>query len=1121
MMKYVKRITLIFGVAIGCGGCQLEQSTPLFVKLPSDYTGINFVNQLTETPQFNFLHYLYFYNGGGVAVGDINNDGLQDLFFSANQEVDRLYLNKGNLQFEDITASAGLSHETNWSTGVAMTDINGDGFTDIYVCNVSGIEQLTGSNKLYLNQGDNTFKEMAAQYGLDFQGLSTQSAFLDYDRDGDLDMYLLNHSTHANDTYRDTAIRRDFHPTAGDRLFRNDGPPDEVGGGGFTEVTREARIYSSALGYGLGIAVSDVDNNGCPDIYIGNDFHEDDYLYLNQCDGTFHEVLQQAIGHTSQFTMGVDIADINEDGWADIFSLDMKPYQEKILKTAEPPNTYEIFQYKRELGYYYQYPHNALQLNQGVSGLDTSTNVPQFSEIAQLTGMDATDWSWSALWADYDNNGKKDVFITNGIYRRPNDMDYINFISDPKIARALQTGISDESLTFIEEMPQVKLSNRIYSQIDRLSFEEVSTSWGLDQTVFSNGATYVDLDNDGDLDLVTHNINEPAYIFENQTDSLQPQHYIKVKLKGKSPNTQGIGSKVTAYAGNNMWVVEQFPVRGFMSSVDPVLHIGLGSVKQLDSLRVIWPDGMQETQKQVSAKQTVVLQQKDATVRDNYLSQETKIPFFEPASLSGLATYEHNENTYTDFNLEPLMPHMLSRQGPPIARGDVNGDGKIDLFIGNAAKTAGKLFIQQEGLAFTSYGTEVWQADSIHEDTDAVFVDVDQDEDLDLYVVSGGNEFRGPYKPLKDRLYINDGKGNFTREEDRLPDMYENGACVRSADFDRDGDIDLFVGNRVVTGFYGVSPQSYLLENDGNGYFKDVTEEVAPGLARLGMVTDACWVDISNDDKLDLVVVGEWMPISTFIYKRGKLTENTQLAGLGLTNGFWNRIKSDDLDGDGDMDFIVGNLGLNSQLQAQQNAPCTLYLNDFDQNGSIDPVLCYFDSGENYPFAYRDELLSQIIPLKKKFPTYTSYAGQPIENLFTSEQLQSADIKYVYTFASIYLENKGDMTFELHELPKAAQIAPIYDILIADFDGDKLKDVILGGNFYGVGPNRGRYDASYGHFLKGNEEGTFDHLLPRQTGLWMEGEVRSLIMLDMKENGRYVVIGRNNDALQLFKFKTL
>ena len=954
-----------FLIFVICGGLGCEPSfspSPLFVLLEPTSTGVSFTNTLKESTDFNILSYLYYYNGGGIAVGDINQDGLPDLYFSANEGPNKLYVNKGDLQFTDITEQAGVAGNPGWSTGVNMADVNGDGYLDIYLCQLGNYEGIRGKNQLFINQQDGTFRDEAPSYGLDFSGFSTQSAFFDFDRDGDLDMYLLTHSVHANDTYRDTSIRREFHPTAGDRLFENKG-------GGmtpqFVDVTREVGIYSSRLGYGLGLAISDVDNNGCPDIYVGNDFHENDFLYLNNCDGTFTENLEKIAGHTSHFTMGVDIADINQDGWMDITSMDMKPWREDILKTSEPPNSFDIYQYKLKQGYSYQYPRNAIQINQGIG----PTGQLHMGEVAHLLGMEATDWSWSCLWADWDLNGRNDVFISNGIYRRPNDMDYINFISDPQVLASLKREITEESLAFIQKMPQVPLPNKMYSQTTSLHFEELGKKWGVDQVGFSSGAAYADLDRDGDLDLIVNQQNAVASLYENVSDSLSGNHFLEIELRGKGKNQYGLGAQVLTYKDSIQWKREMFVVRGFQSSVEPLIHFGLGSHSFLDSLVVIWPDQSRTILREIRVDQLLIIEQENADqVRKDLVNEEPYLSMVEKT-----LPFTHKENTYIDFNSEILLPRMISREGPALATGDVNGDGRIDLFVGGAKHQASQLFLQLSDGIFTPTSVATFAADSIHEDVDAAFFDADGDGDLDLYVVSGGNEYSGRYKPLMDRLYVNEGLGKFIRSEGHLPEMYVNGACVSPSDIDGDGDIDLFIGGRSVAGNYGVIPRSYLLENNGKGFFSDQTAKYAEALEYPGLVTDALWMHLNDDSYPDLLLAGEWMPIRAFVSEQGKWVEATENLGLGQTHGWWNTLYVEDLDGDGDEDFLAGNLGLNSAFEASLKNPCTLYIRDFDQNGSIDPIMCIHKEGEDFPIAFRDELLSQLPFLKKKFTTYAAY----------------------------------------------------------------------------------------------------------------------------------------------------
>lgn len=1092
----------------GCKQAESENPT-LFTKRDSSSTGISFSNQLKESVSFNILSYLYYYNGGGVALGDVNNDGLLDIYFSANEASNKLYLNQGNLQFKDVTQDAGVEGQQAWTTGVSMADVNGDGWIDIHVSQLGDFEGMKGSNQLYINQQDGTFLDRAPEYGLDFSGFSTQAAFFDYDADGDLDMYLLTHSVHKNDTYRDTSIRKEFHPTAGDRFFEHLSLEDKGAHPVFVDKTQEVGIYSSRLGYGLGIGLADLDNNGCPDIYIGNDFHENDYLYLNNCDGTFTESLEQVIGHTSNFTMGVDISDINQDGWMDIVSLDMKPWRQKILKTSEPPNSYEIYQFKLRQGYAYQYPRNAVQVNLGV---DTERNL-HFSERAQLLGMDATDWSWSALWADFDLNGKEDLYITNGIFRRPNDMEYINFISESDVVQALNKELTEESLSFVAKMPQVPVPNRLYSQVGSMTFEEKGVEWGLAETLFSNGASYGDLDNDGDLDLVVNNLNENASIYENLASADSTRNYISIQLHGAGKNTSGIGAKVSIHHKHRLWKKEVFTTRGFQSSVSPILSFGLGEVDHVDSLVVFWPNGTQTVQRDLSTDQLLLVRQETSS-KGFTQDIEPYYPVEERKEGMGL-DFIHKENAYIDFNKEGLIPHMLSQEGPCLAVGDANGDGLTDIFLGGAKYQASYLYLQDAKGQFFPSKQLAFQEDSLSEDVDALFFDADGDQDLDLYVVSGGNEYNGPFKPLLDRLYINNGEGTFTREEEYLPLMYVNGACVTNADMDLDGDQDLFIGGRSVAGFYGVIPRSYILENQGNGKFVDRTKEEYPALEYPGLITDAEWADVKGDSFPDLLLAGEWMPIRAFENSQGALKEVTDDVGLEWTNGWWNSLHVEDFDGDGDLDILGGNLGKNSPFKTSQESPCSLYLKDFDKNGSIDPIFCYASGGKSFPVAFRDELLGQMVGLKKKFPNYISYAEADISQILSGYNLEGAEIRKLYTFSSAYFDNQGNGNFKMIELPDEAQVAPIYDFETLDIDSDGKVEIFWAGNREGVGPFQGRYDASFGGM--GRISGDSLQVFPAmETGLWVSGEVRDIECVPLANGSILGIFAKNNGPVQVY-----
>ena len=861
---------------------------------------------------------------------------------------------------------------------------------------------------------------------------------------------------------------------------------------------------------GLGIAIGDLNRDGWPDIYIGNDFHENDYLYFNQGDGTFSEQLQTVIGHTSQFSMGVDIADINQDTWPDILTLDMKPDREDILKTSEPPNSYDIFQFKLSYGFTNQYPHNALQLNYGA----TETGTPSFGEISQYAGIDATDWSWSALLADYDLDGHKDVYISNGIFRRPNDMDYINFISEPVAARSLNQGISQENFQFIQRMPQVKIAGFAYRNERDYRFSNQTTPWGLDQPAFSNGAVYADLDNDGDLDLVVNNINESAFVYRNEAQQQLEHHALTITLEGEGKNPQGIGAAVLIRHKGLTIFQENFPVKGFQSSVSPLLTIGTGSLTTIDSLCVIWPDQRVEWLTNISTAKPILLQQQNATSDHHpFVKSSNPQPLLTEITDETNVSFRHRESGFVDFNRETLMPHMLSNLGPRLAYADVNGDGRQDVYVGGAGRQAGALFLGKADGTYEKDKQVIWQQDSIYEDTDALFIDVDNDGDSDLFVVSGGNEFRGKYAMLKDRLYINEGKGKFIQAPDRLPEMYENGGCVAAGDMDQDGDMDLFVGGRVVAGYYGQEPRSYLLQNDGNGHFQDVTESQITGLSQIGMVSDADWADVDGDDRLDLILVGEWMPITLWLNKKKGWKSATVQAGLGKTNGWWNKLLVEDMDGDGDIDIVAGNLGLNSHLKASEEEPCTLYLNDFDQNGSIDPILCYYKHGVSYPMATKDELISQLAPLRKKYLRYSDYANSTIEDIFPAEQLQRTPRKYVYHFAHTYFENQGDGTFNIYTLPPEAQFSPVYGMATLDVNQDGIKDLLVGGNQLGVGPNRGRYDAGKGLLLLGEGNGKFLALPSLQSGIFVEGQIRDIQLIGPDQ----IWMSINNGRPKIFK----
>jgi hypothetical protein len=1083
-------------LVIGCGSD--PPAPPLFVLLPPDSTGITFTNRLPESPELNILTYLNYYNGGGVAAGDVDGDGRPDLFFTANRGPNRLYRNLGGFRFEDITERAGVAGEGGWSSGVAMADVNGDGHLDLHVSNVD-VRGTGGRNVLYLNDGDGTFTDRTAAYGLEHVGYSTQALFLDYDGDGDLDMYLLNHSVHEERGRGWGMLRERRHARAGDRLLRNDGDR-------FTDVSDAAGIRGGVEGYGLGVVASDLDLDGCIDLFVANDFQENDFLYRNDCDGTFTETIGTAMGHTSRSSMGVDAADFTNDGRPDLVVLDMMPWREEALKTSANDESFEVTEAKLRAGYHPQVARNTVQLNRGGG---------QFSEVALLAGVHATDWSWAPLFADLDNDGDKDLFVTNGIVRRPNDLDFIMAVSRREAQRALATGLTRETMEeLLSVMPRVRIPNRAFRNDGALAFTEVAEAWGLAEPGYSNGAVYVDLDGDGALDLVTNDIDAPARVYRNRAREVNGYHALRIRLKGAGRNTAGIGARVVAHHGGTMQLLEQVPTRGFQSSVAPELHFGLGPADRVDSLVVVWPDGRFEMVRDLPADTLIELRQADAGGRWSPAGAPAPARLVDITEEVGLVV-PHRENRFLDFRREPLMPHVLSAEGPALAVGDANGDGLDDLYVGGAKWQPGRLLLQTPGGAFRDAGVPAIEADSLHEDVDASFLDADGDGDLDLYVVSGGNEFWDTSDPLRDRLYRNDGAGAFTRDRHALPEAFENGGCVAAADFDGDGDVDLFVGARVVSRAYGKTPESRLLVNDGAGRFRDGTAELAPGLADAGMVAGAAWTDSDGDGELDLVVVGEWMPVRLFRQRDGRLVEATAAAGLGSTNGWWNDVVAADLNGDGRDDLVLGNLGLNAYPRASRDRPARLYVHDFSGDGLSEAVLTFYkEDGASYPMDGRDALLGQIPALRERYPTYASFGAATMEELFTGSELRRARTLEAYTFASAVAVNRGDGTFALEPLPTGAQLAPLYALLVDDFDGDGRADILAGGNLHGVRPMEGRYDATYGVLLEGSGDGTFEE---RDAGVAIEGQVRGLARVGLAGGRWGVAVARNDLPLVLLQ----
>jgi enediyne biosynthesis protein E4 len=1074
----------------------------LFVALNSKETGIDFTNQLTESEEFNIIEYLYFYNGGGVAVGDINNDGLLDIYFSSNQLPNKLYLNKGNMSFEDITDISGTSSIGPWKTGVSMEDINGDGLLDIYVCRLGDWKGISGKNELYINNGDLTFTESANLYGLDFQGFSTQAAFFDYDRDGDLDMYLLNHAVHTENSYGRASLRYLDSGPEGDRLFRNN---SEKGEKKFTPVTNEAGIFSSQIGYGLGIGIADINNDGWPDIYVSNDFNENDYLYINQGNGTFKESSAEALTYTSRFSMGSDLADFNNDGWIDIMSLDMLPEDEIVQKMSAGEDSYEIYNLKLNFGYGRQTTRNSLQLN-NANGT--------FSEISQLSGVNATDWSWAPLFADFDNDGWKDLFISNGITRRPNDMDYINFITNPEIKDGLVQRPDISDLKISGKMPPGNVSNYLFKNSGNLTFENVSEAWGISQATISNGAVYADLDNDGDLDLIVNHINQPSEIFENRLNQLSDgdnHSFLKIRFEGIGNNRFGIGARVEAYIRGAKIIQENFTARGFQSSIAPEIHMGLGKTNSIDSLIIAWPSGKIETILNLEVNRLLTVKEENAFPLP-ISKKKAPIPFLQKLSSqeTGLEFF-HLEDDYNDFNKEPLLPHKFSQEGPAFAIGDTNGDGLEDIFIGGASGQEAVLFLQKQSGKFERSTQEIFIKNQESEDTYARFLQAEKKGFANLLLLKGGNI---PSDSISNRLLLNQRQELYYDFNDLPLDPQNQYSVAIPHDIDGDGLEDLFIGGRNVRGKYGALPRSYILKNSENGSYVDITSQIAPDLASIGMVKSASWVDLDQDGNMDLVVVGEWMPVSIWMHRDGKLVNETEIFGLSRSSGWWNTVEIGDFNGDGFPDLVLGNLGLNSRLKASIEAPVRMYVKDFDGNGSLEQILTYHKNGLEYTTATRDELVKQIPVLKKEFVRHSDFAGKTVEEIFKKFKLKEAKQFEATQFESVVLLNNGGKGFSLKPLPIEAQFAPLQAICIHDIDDDGILDLILGGNMTAASPYFGAYQGSHGLVLKGNGDGVFSSMGNGKLGI--RGDIKHIRSIQVK-NEKWILFVKNDGEIEVFK----
>lgn len=1066
-----------------------------FSALSHEQTGVSFENTLTENDSLNYFSYSYLYMGGGVSVGDINNDGLDDLFFTGNMVPNKLYLNQGDLKFKDVTQDAGLEGDERWFTGVTMADVNGDGFLDIY-CSVAGKFTPKG-NMLYINNTDGTFTEKALDYGIDDRGNSVQGTFFDYDLDGDLDLYVANYPetkfTAPNDYYlfkMDTVTDEES-----DSFYRNDG---EV----FTNITDEAGLRS--FGLSLSATVGDLNNDGWPDLYVSNDFSTPDYMYINNQDGTFDEVVKTATKQTSFYGMGVDIADYNNDGLLDFIQVDMDAQDNRRSKSNMASMNPMIFWSTVDAGFHHQYMHNSLQLNNG----NFSDRIPDFSNSSRLAGLSSTDWSWGPLFTDLDNDGWKDVYISNGSRREINNKDYFN-----KLGR--NPNKRDSLLQKSLAIPSEKIDNFTYRNKGDLTFEKVNDTWGITYEGFSNGSTYADLDNDGDLEIITNNIDDFASIFQNNNKS--KNNFLSFEFKGYKKNAFGLGARVYLKNSDQEQMQELTLTRGFQSSVAPKLYFGLGKTTQVSEVKIVWPDQKVQLLKEVKANQKIVVDYGNASyTRREEVSKKTTLFTTIASDTLGVA-HEHVENIYDDFEKEILLPHKTSMFGPGLAIGDLNNDGLEDFYMGGASQYPGGLYFQTDD-GFEQQDAEFLEIDSLYEDLGAVIFDADNDGDNDLYVVSGGNEFDKSSKWLQDRLYVNDGAGNLKKSTEALPKMITSGSRVYTNDYDKDGDLDVFVGGRLIPGNYPLPANSYLLQNDSkNGIpkFTDATLEKAPDLNGLGMVTSATWTDYDQDGWTDLIVVGEWMPIQVFQNQQGVLENVSKEIGLKNTNGWWFSIKDGDFDNDGDKDFIVGNLGLNYKYQAKKEETFDVYFYDFDSNNTNDIVLSYFNDGKKFPVRGRECSAQQMPGIKSKFENYDSFAQADLEDIYTETYLEDALHYQVQSFASVYLENTPS-GFVSKELPIEAQMSPINQILVKDIDQDGNLDVVVAGNLHTSEVETPRADAGIGLVLKGDGQGSFSALNARDSGFYTSGDVKDLALIKIKDS-TFIISVKNNDYLQFIK----
>jgi len=1096
-MKRIRNLVILLSLLLIFSCRDEEKQAAIFEVLEADKTGLSFNNKLTPLPDLNMLKYMYFYNGAGVGAGDFNNDGRIDIYFAGNQVADKLYLNTGNLAFKDVSVQAKIPDDKGWSTGVSVVDINQDGLLDIYVCRVGKFASLNNHNLLLIckaigSDGIPVYEDQSAQYGLDFSGFSTQAAFFDADMDGDLDVYLLNHSLRYNSTFQPREnYENTYDSLSGDRLYRNDGKK-------FTDITKSSGIHSSIIGYGLGICVSDINLDGLPDLYIANDFHENDYLYINKGNGQFSDELDKHIMHTSQFSMGVDVGDINNDALPEIITLDMLPEDPYILKRSLGEDEYNLFNMKLKYGYNHQYTRNNLQFNRG-NGM--------FSEIGFYSGVAATDWSWSPLFMDFDNDGLKDLFISNGIPKRLNDIDYVNYISNEQIQSKIRENKMDQNdLAFIDKFPQIKLRNKFFSNNGQLRFTDRENSIANDKATYSNGAAYADFDNDGDLDIIVNNIDEQAYLYKNNADTGKS---VRVVPEGSLLNRNAIGSKLVVYKGTDIRITEKYPVRGFQSSMEEPMIFGIGGGMP-DSVLFIWPDNSFE--KITLRGVTINIKYREGLPIFNYsgLKFKEKALGFENISSAAGLDFLHIENPFVEFNREPLMPFMVSTEGPALAVADMNLDGLEDVFIGSSKGHKPALFLQEPNKKFSKSFQSYLDIDSLYEDVDAVWADINGDKYPDLIVASGGNEFYGDDEHLLPRLYINE-KGKQLIRQNAFPKISSTISCILAYDFNGDGHVDIFLGGRSVPFEYGEIPASYILLNDGKGKFTDATTLLAPELSMAGMVKDAEITDVDGDGKKDVVMAMEWGGIIAFMQQAD---HHFIRRTLTASKGWWNCVKAVDLDNDGDMDFVLGNLGENSRLKASAKEPVRLYIEDFDGNGKKEQVMSYYLKGQEIPFANKSELEKQMPGMKKKFLYAEDFAKAGMDQIFEKEKLNMSHQLSADYFSNAVLINEGGMKFNLKALPSAAQFSSLRDAVVIDYNRDGLPDLITAGNFYGSSVSVGRNDEDFGSLLVNEGNGNMkSYSLP---GLVIRNEVRKMLPIRFGTDTAWVA-ARNNDSVMLIR----